>query len=50
MVLRLAQHTADGMRQAHDKIRRDGRYANGTPNAIGSKVFSGHGSYSFWID
>ena len=38
------------MRQTHDKIRRDGRYANGAPNAIGSKVFSGHGCCSFWID
>jgi hypothetical protein len=50
MILRLTQHTTDGVRQAHDEIWRDGRKANGAPNAIGSKVFSGHGCCSFWID
>jgi hypothetical protein len=34
--------------QSHDKVWRDGRLPDRAANAIGSKVFSGHGCCSFW--
>ena len=50
MSLRLTQDASYRVRQAHDEIGCDGRLANGAPNAIGSKVFSGHACCFDWID